>query len=90
MSDKISLEDIFNKYNSEGVSPNLPGIVNLNFFKSSIQMIMLDFGKQLLELAAENAKTGYTGTTMDNSGRLESGKTYIDKQSILDTINQIE
>ena len=71
---------------------NLEEIIKLYSLNDTIttRQSFIYFGKQLLELAAENAKTGYTGTTMNNSGRLESGKTYIDKQSILDTIKQVQ
>ena len=92
MSEKINLEELFNNhfdcytnFEDKGNYNDEPAIS-----KDKFKELCLKFGKQLLELVAENAKTGYTGTTMDNSGRLESGKTYIDKQSILNTINQIE
>lgn len=81
---KISLDNIFNKYNSEGISPSLPGMVNLDFFKNPIQMMMLEFGTKLLELAAENAKIHYTYDDLDIGGY------QCDKQSILDTIKQVE
>ena len=52
-----------------------------------VKLAMIEFGKQLLELAAENAKlidysTHKTAFTAHNMG--------VDKQSILDTIKQIE
>lgn len=53
---------------------------------------MLDFGKQLLELAAENAELKNVIKLIDN----QNGAKYntvvpiIKKQSILDTINQIK
>ncbi len=45
---------------------------------------MLEFGRQLLELAAENA----TVTLSDGNGNWDYPD--VDKQSILDTINQVE
>ncbi len=45
---------------------------------------MLEFGKQLLELAAENA----TVTSSDGNGNWDYPD--VDKQSIIDTINQVE
>ena len=59
--------------------------INLDFFKNPIQMMMLDFGKQLLELAAENATTKEHYTQA-----FTPAKIIINKQSILDTINQVE
>ena len=44
---------------------------------------MLEFGKQLLELAAENAET-----IKDDNPNMEFYT--VNKQSILDTINQVE
>lgn len=48
---------------------------------------MLEFGKQLLELAAKNAKT-YTETYC--SPYKEEWDKIVDKQSILNTIKQVE
>jgi len=54
----------------------------INLFKSHLRESYIDFGKQLLKLAAENAKSKmYSGDVTDFS--------VIDKQSILDTINQV-
>lgn len=72
-----------------------------------IRKAMLEFGKQLLELAAENAKTIETSIEdweeidyesdfnyiplMNEWEEIEGlNKIIIDKQSILNTINQIE
>ena len=53
---------------------------------------MREFGKQLLELAAENAKTKYKSEMINIScgAKYNAGKNIIDKQSILDTIKQVE
>ena len=56
-----------------------------NLDNNSIKDAMLDFGKQLLELAYENAEGDIEDST-DNS----DGFVVIDKQSILNTIKQIE
>jgi len=49
-----------------------------------IKNICLEFGKQLLELAAENAKTEVVQMNICGSVRI------VDKQSILNTIKQIK
>ncbi len=58
---------------------------------------MLEFGKQLLELAAENANCNLKGRSICNLNELHHGcivtdniVVIINKQSILDTIKQIE
>jgi len=52
-----------------------------------VKLAMIEFGKQLLELAAENAKI-YTDTMC--SPYREDWVKYVDKQSILNTIKQVE
>ena len=52
-----------------------------------VKSAMIEFGKQLLELAAKNAKT-YTETYC--SPYKEEWDKIVDKQSILDTIKQVE
>ena len=49
-----------------------------------IKNICLEFGKQLLKLAAENAKTEVVQMNICGSVRI------VDKQSILNTIKQIK
>ena len=74
--EKIIKEELYNKH--------------LYFNKTNtvqIKNICLEFGKQLLELAAENAKT-YTETYC--SPYKEEWDKIVDKQSILNTINQVE
>ena len=57
---------------------------------------MLEFGKQLLELAAENAECKLKNKIECSNSQLENGfvignnAIVINKQSILDTINQVE
>ena len=72
---KINLEEICNKYIGE------------NNYSKYVLDTMREFGKQLLELASENAKI-YTDTMC--SPYSEDWVKYIDKQSILDTIKQVE
>ena len=64
---------------------------NLKDANFIVKKSMLEFGKQLLELAAENAKiiddpNSYCG----NTGSEYPADQIISKQSILDIINQIE
>ena len=94
MSDKkINLEEILRKHTSvewEGISP-----------KELILKTMLDFGEQLLELAAENAililNEGESYSFVENFPKnlyfeYEGipNSVAIDEQSILDTIKQVE
>ena len=87
---KINLEEIWSKYKKFSKAPNLPGAIDLGYFKPIVNAMMLEFSKQLLELAAENAKAENSGATSDSSGRIISGKTYVIKETIIDTINQVE
>lgn len=83
---KINLEEIFKSKISEANLEGLNDIVNFIAFNTSekyikiVQDAMLDFGKQLLELAAENAEYDWN----------DHEDIIINKQSILDTIKQIE
>ena len=81
----INLEEIW--MNSIQKYDNINGSTVWSIGKDS----MLEFGKQLLELAAENAKIKYV-----DYGNFQPGSCYeseeipiINKQSILDTINQV-
>ena len=47
-----------------------------------VKSVMIEFGKQLLELAAENAEA--------HGSSCGFGSYWVDKQSILDTIKQVE
>lgn len=55
------------------------------YSEAGIKIAMIEFGKQLLELAAENAKVG-----MEYRDEDISFHTIVNKQSILSTIKQIE
>ena len=84
MSEKINLEKIILKH--------LKCDDSLDGFKEA----MLNFGKQLLELASENAECKLKIKIECNKSQLENGFVFgtnaiiINKQSILDTINQVE
>ena len=79
MSEKINLEEIILKH--------LKYDDSLDGFKEA----MLNFGKQLLELAAENAKiNGGNCYGVTDEGLYAQFPLVVDKQSILDTINQVE
>lgn len=83
---KINLEEIIKKHfylTSDG-STDVHSSIN------DVKELLKDFGKQLLKLAAENAEAEYGGTCIDSGGIMESGELYVDKNSILDTINQVE
>ena len=75
MENKINLDQIYHKH--------FDGLYYDDLTDKMIKNFAIDFGKQLLELAAENAEI----TMLDEY--LEDG-VEINKQSILDTINQIE
>ena len=83
--EKIIKEELYNKH--------------LYFNKTNtvqIKNICLEFGKQLLELAAENAECKLRNKIECSNSQLENGfvignnAIVINKQSILDTINQVE
>ena len=72
---KINLEEIIENHRN-----NTDHWADQDFDEYCIEQICLEFGKQLLELAAENAKII----------ELYNGKAILNKQSILDTIKQVE
>lgn len=90
MEYKINLEEIINSLQNSYII-KLSQSLTIDF-----KIAMLLFGEQLLELAAENAMLDTTvnyedipknsEATLNNDGYY----TIIDKQSILDTIKQIE
>ena len=75
---KIKLEEIINNLQNSHI------IKSSQSLTIDFKIAMLLFGEQLLELAAENAKIHYT---YDDLG---VGGYQCDKDSILDTIKQIE
>lgn len=90
---KINLEEI--------LYTHVYSKLNIKDLKEQIECeksAMLEFGKQLLELAAENAKLIKDGTIYRNdyfelnrnNPYASSSDVHVYKQSILDTINQVE
>ena len=84
---KINLEDILIKMFENG-QPFYNG--------KNIKSAMLEFGQQLLELAAENAelklkiKLECTESQLENGFCFGDNAIIVNKQSILNTINQVE
>ena len=84
---KIHLEDILIKMFENG-QPFYNG--------KNIKSAMLEFGQQLLELAAENAelklkiKLECTESQLENGFCFGDNAIIVNKQSILNTINQVE
>lgn len=81
---QIILNDIISLKNKEAFeNDGFP-----NYFTSAQQSIirnaMLEFGKQLLELAAWNAEV------IERTGRDANPECFVNMQSILDTIKQVE
>ena len=83
----INLTDII-----DDIFLNCSGDITKFWAKELAKQCALEFGKQLLELAAENAKTEYKSEMVDTpcGAKYNTGKNIIDKQSILDTIKQVE
>ena len=77
---KINLTDII-----DDIFLNCPGDTTKFLAKTLAKQCALEFGKQLLELAAENAKILHWDTHDTDLDEYE-----INKQSILETINQIK
>lgn len=76
MDKKIDLEKI--------IAENA-GYIGSDYYVSQVKKAMIEFGRQLLELAAENADIDSIATSDDSSGFIHE----INKQSILDTIKQV-
>lgn len=76
---KINLEELLN--NNIRVNP----LVDIFKYQRELKKAMLEFGKQLLELAAENVQND----TQIYSNEIALVVKY-NKKSILDTIKQIE
>jgi len=106
MEKKINLEDVFNNnFNcytefdlNQSCIDEEPAMT-----KAKFKELCLEFGKQLLELAAENAIVFETEQDIERRNNCVDDDTgeiideiyffdpaFVDKQSILDTIKQIE
>ena len=75
------------KINLEEVIAKNAGYIGNDYYVSQVKKAMFEFGKQLLELAAENATTK---SVVFISGRIQNTTEIVYKQSILDTIKQVE
>ena len=97
----INLDKIVAKqWNCEDLN-NLQLEITLNPTLDMVKVAMMEFGKQLLELAAENAKLkcqlephpkGYPFAMYNPNGIIKNNDVYIvaNKQSILDIIKEVE
>jgi hypothetical protein len=84
MDNKINLEEFISKSKCTYISNEL-------FDVDNVKAMLLEFGKQLLELAYTNINfiddpNSYCG----NTGSEYSADQILDKKSFLNTINQIE
>lgn len=87
---KINLEDIWNKYKEFTKGPNLPGMVDLDYFKPIVNLMICEGISQALELASENATiNGGNCYGVTDEGLYAQFPLIVNKQSILDTINQV-
>ena len=88
---KINLEEILievfepSPQNCQTPTQDLQLAITLNPDLNRIKEAMIEFGKRLLELAAENLEYRVWYDSNDNEHHA-----IINEQSILDTINQIE
>jgi hypothetical protein len=97
MEKKINLEKIFAKvYDCQDLD-DLQLEITLNPSLDRLKFAMVEFGKQLLELAAENSECNgfYVYGSADDEERifnydLDGLKGIVDGKSILNTINQVE
>ena len=85
---EINLDELFGKY--------FNGMYHDDITDDHIKKFALDFGKQLLELASENAMLD-DGTIIRDTFDIKNDEIFyeditviVDKQSILDTINQVK
>lgn len=76
MSKEINLEEILKKYNWK----------ELRFGKTAMKEAMIEFGKQLLELAAENAEVKKDLSSLSKT----YGAVWVDKDSIKNAINKVK
>ena len=84
---KINLEDLLINHCNNNM---LHWINEAEYRKSFLLDAMKDAIKQALELAAENADYGVYQNDDGQEPWIHESNIFIDKQSILDTINQIE
>ena len=82
MEKKINLEELFNDY--------VETDCDHCYTKESIIFLMRMVSQKVLELAAGNAKLEDNQHYFNNDDMIHKWDIYIDKQSILDKINQVE
>ena len=86
---KINLEEILiSNFPEEESGYSYKNLNNVT--KAYIKKAMKEFGKQLLELSAENAIVRNGENFINGWGEKVSGAPYIVKDSITDTIKQVE
>ena len=78
--EKINLEEIIDRHRINGNH-----WADQDFTETSIRQICMEFGNKLLELAAENAIV-----EIEERMGQKTGQVWVDKESILNLINQIE
>lgn len=88
MKKVIDLDEIIKSYETF-VTISQPHNTEPIFLKENVRNICMEFGKQLLELAAENAKIIEIYNAKDN-GFNAAWEKVIELQSITDTINQVK
>ena len=74
------------------------GYIGHDYYVDQVKKAMIEFGKQLLELAAENVRlvrdssydTIMEEETIFDDDDYVSNKIYVSKESILNTINQVK
>lgn len=81
MEKKLNLDEILNMYSSYGEVNDNPRAVVM---ASEAKLAMVEFGKQLLELASENA-----WVEIETCMGQKTGDVWVNKESIIDTINQV-
>ena len=81
MDKKINLDDILNKYSSNGIVNDNPRAI---VTAEEARLSMMDFAKQLLELAHENAEV-----VVDTCMGHKTGEVWVDKESIMKTLEQV-
>ena len=87
---KIILEEIWNKYKEFTKGPNLPGMIDLDYFKPIVNLMICEGISKSLELASENAKIkSVYRQSCTKASETEYVGSSVDKQSITNTIKQI-
>lgn len=64
-------------------------VVYLEDLYPELKKLLLTFGREILALACENAKIGNKPYDFNECNLIHEFDIYIDKQSILDTIKQV-